>query len=82
MTTLDQRLQAIQKRLEEKGCRDFKFTLNPEVTPSVERVKEDVANLLEAYLDGKVTPVLESFLDERIGLTPLNDVDPPDTHPV
>ena len=60
------RLKLVQKRLEAKGVVDVKFAWAPNVKDfSADQLAEDVANALEAYLDGRCTPV-EKFGDSCV----------------
>jgi hypothetical protein len=54
---VDLRLALIQAQLNQRGLRDFKLCLNPQVPMNLQHVKEDVANMLEQYLQGNVTPM-------------------------
>lgn len=62
MDATTSRLPDVQKRLANMGVLDVKFFFAPTPTPALETLKNDAANVLEHFLDGKTKP-LPSFGD-------------------
>ncbi|MNU19499.1 hypothetical protein D3C71_77280 [compost metagenome] len=55
--TLEERMIVVQKKLEERGMRDFKVTLAPETKPrTLYELQEGVVQFMEAYLEGRYSP--------------------------
>jgi hypothetical protein len=51
------RLKRIQERLEARGCVDVKFAWGATQDKPLSQVASEVADVLEAYLDGKTVPM-------------------------
>ncbi len=81
--TTDERIKAIQKRLEHMGILDVKVTFAPDAFEQpLEQIKASVADFMEAYLIGKSTSVISDIhvkylegeeLREALGDPPLGD---------
>lgn len=52
-----ERLQGLQTALNERGVRDVKFCFAKDKSVPMSHVREDVADVLQAYLDGKYHPL-------------------------
>lgn len=50
------KIAELQKRVDERGIRNMKFTLNPNAR-DINEIAEDAIQMIEAFLDGKVIPI-------------------------
>jgi hypothetical protein len=55
-TELKARLDNLSERLKERGVVDVKLHVDKSGNPSVDKVASDVADFIEAILDGKTKP--------------------------
>jgi hypothetical protein len=55
-TELKARLDSLSERLKELGVVDIKLHVDKTGNPSSDKVASDVAEFIEAYLDGKTKP--------------------------
>jgi hypothetical protein len=62
------RLKKIEDRLRARGVRDIKFCWAPGVHKvPLEELKANVADFIEAYLEGKSTPIPNDEITEFLG---------------
>ena len=54
---LKEKIAELQKRVDERGIRNMKFSLNPTGSRDINDIAEDAIQMIEAFLDGKVTPI-------------------------
>ena len=52
----DDALKRLQNRLDGEGIRDIKVFLNPEITPTMEKLREEIIAIFNSHLDGESKP--------------------------